>query len=106
MPPHGLEAAMLIGRVLLGGIFLHEAWSKLTGYAAAVRYMEAFGVQGELLPAAIAIEAGCALAVLLGYHTRAAALMLAAFCVVTAVVFHTKLGATVTSSFISRRMWR
>jgi len=90
--PHGLEAATLIGRVLLAGIFLHEAWSKLTSYAAAVRYMEAFGVPGELLPLAIALEAGCGLAILIGFHTRAAALMLAAFCVVTAVVFHTKLG--------------
>ncbi len=92
MLPHGLDAATLIGRVLLAGIFLHEAWSKLTSYDAAVRYMEAFGVPGELLPLAIAIEAGCGLAILIGFHTRAAALMLAAFCVVTAVVFHTKLG--------------
>ncbi len=92
MLPHGLDAVTLIGRVLLAGIFLHEAWSKLTSYDAAVRYMEAFGVPGELLPLAIAIEAGCGLAILIGFHTRAAALMLAAFCVVTAVVFHTKLG--------------
>ena len=90
--PHGLDAVTLIGRMLLAGIFLHEAWSKLTSYDAAVRYMEAFGVPGELLPLAIAIEAGCGLAILIGFHTRAAALMLAAFCVVTAVVFHTKLG--------------
>ena len=91
MPLH-LDAVTLIGRVLLAGIFLHEAWSKLTNYAAAVRYMVAFGVPGELLPLAIAVEAGCGLAILIGFHTRAAALILAAFCVVTAVVFHTKLG--------------
>jgi putative oxidoreductase len=90
--PYHLEAATLVGRVLLAGIFLHEAWSKLTNYAASVRYMEAFGVPGELLPLVIALEAGCGLAILIGFHTRAAALMLAAFCVVAAVVFHTKLG--------------
>ena len=78
--------------MLLAGIFLHEAWSKLTGYAAAVRYMEAFAVPGELLPLAIALEALGGLMILLGYHTRVTALMLAAFCVVTAIVFHTKLG--------------
>ena len=90
MLSHGLEAVTLIGRVLLAGIFLHEAWSKLTGYVASVRYMEAFGLPGELLPLAIAVEAGCGLAILAGYHTRAAALMLGVFCVVTALVFHTK----------------
>jgi putative oxidoreductase len=92
MLPLYLEAATLIGRVLLAGIFLHEAWSKVTNYAAAVRYMEAFGVPGQLLPLAIAVETGCGLAILIGFHTRAAALILAAFCVVTAVVFHTRLG--------------
>jgi putative oxidoreductase len=92
MLPLHLEAVTLIGRVLLAGIFLHEAWSKVTNYAAAVRYMVAFGLPGELLPLAIAVEAGCGLAILIGFHTRAAALILAAFCVVTAVVFHMKLG--------------
>ena len=88
----GFAAAALAGRALLAAIFLHEAWSKLTGYAAAVRYMEAFAVPGELLPLAIALEAIGGMMILLGYHTRVTALMLAAFCVATAVVFHTKLG--------------
>jgi putative oxidoreductase len=78
--------------LLLAGIFLHNASSKVTSYPAALRYMDAFGVPGEFLPLAIALEAGCGLAVLLGYQTRAAALVLAGFCVMTAVVFHTKFG--------------
>jgi putative oxidoreductase len=78
--------------LLLAGIFLHDASSKVTSYPAALRYMDAFGVPGEFLPLAIALEAGCGLAVLLGYQTRAAALVLAGFCVMTAVVFHTKFG--------------
>jgi putative oxidoreductase len=86
------EAAALAGRLLLAAIFLHEAFAKLTGYAAAVAYSEAFGVPGQLLPLAIAAELGCGLLIIVGYQTRAAALVLAAFCVVTAAVFHTKLG--------------
>lgn len=89
MPRAIVDAAALIGRMLLASIFLHEAWSKLTGYAAAVRYMEAFGVPGELLPLAIALEAICGLMVLVGFQVRAAALALAIFCLVTAGVFHT-----------------
>jgi putative oxidoreductase len=86
------EAAALAGRLLLAAIFLHEAYAKLTGYSAAVAYSEAFGVPGKLLPLAITVELGCGLLILLGYYTRAAALVLAGFCVATAVLFHTKLG--------------
>jgi putative oxidoreductase len=86
------EAAALAGRLLLAAIFLHEAWSKLTGYPAALAYMQAFGVPGQLLPLAIAAELGCGLLVLLGYHTRLAALMLSGFCLAAAVLFHTRFG--------------
>src|SRR6266849_8121755 len=86
------EAAALLGRLLLAALFLHEAWSKLTGYSAAVAYAQAFGVPGALIPVAIAMEVGCGFLILLGYHARAAALLLAGFCVATAVLFHAKLG--------------
>ena len=46
----------------------------------------------RVLPPAIAVEVVGGVLVLLGYYTRAAALALAAFCVATAVLFHTKLG--------------
>ena len=85
-------AAALAGRLLLAAIFLHEAWSKLVGYSAALAYMQAFGVPGQLLPLAIAVELGCGLLILCGYHTRAAALILAGFCLATAVLFHGKFG--------------
>jgi putative oxidoreductase len=89
MSQHDVQAAAALGgRVLLAAIFLHEAWSKLTAYAAAVAYTEAFGLPGWLLPGAIAVELGCGLMILLGYRTRLAALLLAAFCIVTAIVFH------------------
>jgi len=90
MPSHVFDAAALLGRLLLAALFLHEAWSKLTGYAGAVAYMQAFGVPGQLLPFAIAVELACGLLILLGYHTRLAALLLAGFCVAAALLFHTK----------------
>jgi putative oxidoreductase len=90
--PQIREAAALVGRLLLAAIFLHEAFAKLTAYSAAVAYSEAFGVPGSLLPLAIAVELGCGLLIAIGYQTRAAALMLAGFCVVTALLFHVKLG--------------
>jgi putative oxidoreductase len=87
-----MSAAALVGRALLAAIFLHEAVSKLTAYSAALAYMRAFGVPGELLPFAIAVELGCGVLILCGYQTRAAALVLAAFCVAAAVLFHRNLG--------------
>src|SRR4029450_9358665 len=66
-------AAALARRLLLATLFLHEAWSKLTAYPAALAYMQAFGVPGQLLPLAIAHELGCGLLILCGYHHPAAA---------------------------------
>jgi putative oxidoreductase len=86
------EAAALVGRLLISALFLHEAYAKLTAYSAAVAYSEAFGVPGQLLPLAIAVEVAGALMILVGFYTRIAALALAAFCVATALLFHVKLG--------------
>jgi putative oxidoreductase len=85
-------AANLAGRLLIAALFLHEAWSKLSIYSAAVAYTEAFGVPGMLLPLAIALEAAGGVALVVGFQTRVTALLLAAFCVATAVLFHHKFG--------------
>jgi putative oxidoreductase len=45
-----------------------------------------------LLPLAIAFELGAGVMILVGLQTRIAALMLAAFCVATALLFHTRFG--------------
>jgi putative oxidoreductase len=81
---------LLVGRLLLATIFLHEGAAKLGDFAAAAAYARAFGVPETLLPLAIAVELGCGLLIALGLYARAAALMLAGFCVATAVLFHTK----------------
>src|SRR5262249_972191 len=67
-------------------------WSKLTAYPSAVAYMQAFGLPGELLPLAIAVELGGGLMILLGLYARVAALALAGFCIITAIVFHANFG--------------
>ena len=93
MASHVVEpAAALLGRLFLSAIFLHEAWSKATGYSMTVAYMQAFGVAGQLLPLVIGFELICGLLILFGCQTRIAALMLAGFCVATALLFHTRFG--------------
>jgi putative oxidoreductase len=86
------DAAALVGRILLAALFLHEAYATLTAYSAGVAYSEAFGVPGALLPLALLAEVAGGLAILFGYCTRVAALVLAGFCVFTAVIFHHKFG--------------
>lgn len=82
------QAALLLGRLLIASLFVHEGAAKLANYAGAAAYARSFGIPDALLPLAIALELGCGLAVALGLWTRPAALLLAGFCIFTAVVFH------------------
>ena len=81
-------SGLAIGRLLLAALFLLEGWSKLRGYDAAVAYMKRFGVPRALLPARIALDVGGGLMIAVGWQTRLAAAALAAFCILTAVIFH------------------
>lgn len=82
---------LLIGRLLLASLFVLEGWSKLKGYNAAAAYMNHFGVPGALLPLVIAAEIVGGMMIAVGWQTRVAALALAAFCILTAVLFHADL---------------
>jgi len=77
-----------IGRVLMAIMFIQGGVEKMFGYAGAQGYMEAAGVPGVLLPLVILTEAGGGLCVLLGLFTRWAAIALAGFCVLAAILFH------------------
>ncbi len=82
------KAATLLGRILLGHIFLLAGINKIGGYAATQGWMEAMGVPGMMLPAVIALEIGGGLALILGFQARLAALALAGFSIASAVIFH------------------
>ncbi len=82
------DATQLIGRVLLAQAFIIAAIDKIVGYVGTAHYMAAYGVPTALLPLVIALELGVGLALLLGWHTRLAALVLALFSLVAAVIFH------------------
>lgn len=79
---------LLIARILLALIFIAAGIDKMGRYAATVTVMQSMAVPGALLPAVIALELGGGLAILLGAFTRPAALCLAVFCIVSAVIFH------------------
>ena len=83
---------VLLGRVGLALIFILSGWSKIAGYDGTQQYMEAMGVSGVLLPLVIVVELGGGLAILGGLATRWAALGLAGFTLLAAVLFHANLG--------------
>jgi len=88
---NGNQGALpLIGRILLATIFIMSGTGKLGAPAATQGYIAAMGMPAPLLAylGAIAIELGGGLLLLVGYRTRLVAAVLAAFCVVTAFIFH------------------
>lgn len=83
--------ALLAGRILLSVMFIKAGYDKIGGYAGVQKYMDAFGVPGALLPLVILAEIGLGLMVFVGFKTRLAALGLAGFTLLAALIFHNKL---------------
>lgn len=83
---------VLLARLMLAFIFIVEGWSKVGAYEGTLQYMENHGVPGQLLPLVIVTELGGGLLVAAGFKTRLAALALAGFCLLTALLFHRNIG--------------
>lgn len=79
----------LAGRILLALLFLYTGLAKIGGYTGTAAYMSSSGVPGFLLPLVIALEVGGSVAVIVGWHTRIVASLLAGFTLVSALIFHT-----------------
>jgi len=84
------HTAVLAGRILLGLLFIISGFGKITGYDGTAGYMAAKGMPlvNVLLPAAIAVELGGGLLLVLGLKARWAALAIFLFLIPTTLVFH------------------
>jgi putative oxidoreductase len=84
------NALNLAGRVLLASLFLPAGISKLTGFAGTVGYIVSVGLPlpavGAVLALVVEIVGG--LALIAGFGTRIAALVLALFTLVASFFFH------------------
>jgi putative oxidoreductase len=80
----------LVARVLLGLIFVWAGFGKVTGFAATAGYIASKGLPlpEVLAVAAIVLELGGGVLLMLGWQARWAALGLAFVCLFTAVFFH------------------
>jgi len=83
-----------VGRILLAAIFIVSSLGKIAAPEATQGYIASVGLPAPLLGylAAVAIELGGGLLLLAGYRTRAVALGLAVFSIVSALIFHHALG--------------
>jgi putative oxidoreductase len=86
------DAAAALGRVLLSLIFLLSGFQKLTGFSDTVAYMGGMGVPVPEIATIVAILIECVGGILLvvGYQTRLVGLVLALWCIATALVAHTQ----------------
>jgi putative oxidoreductase len=82
----------LAGRILLGHMFLLAGINKISAYEGTAGYMEAMGVPAMLLPLVILLEIVAGLALIIGFKTRWAAIALAGFTVLAAILFHADFG--------------
>ena len=78
----------LIGRTFISLIFLLSGYNKIFNYGDTVDWMEGFGVPGFLLWPAIIFEIILPILVIIGYRTQISAILLAVFCIATALIFH------------------
>lgn len=76
------------GRVLLSLLFILAGFNKIIGYAGTAAYMQSQGVSSLLLPLVIILELGGGLLILVGFQTRIVAFLMAGFCVLSALLFH------------------
>jgi putative oxidoreductase len=88
----GADAALLIARIALAAIFLYSGYGKLTNPAGFSGYLVNHGFPaGVSYPLALvagSIEALGGLALLVGFQTRYAALLLALFTIIAALIGH------------------
>ena len=85
------KISQLVARIFLGQIFLLSGFFKISGYEGTQGYMEAMGLPGMLLPLVILFEVGGGLTIVAGWQTKLVSMVLAAFTLVAAVIFHSNL---------------
>ena len=79
---------LLLARILLGLLFVMAGFGKLGDVAGFGGYMATGGIPAALAWPVVLFEILGGIALIAGFQTRIAALALAAFCVVSGVLYH------------------
>lgn len=97
----------LAARLAMVALFLPAGIGKLTGFAGTVGYISSVGLPLPTLAAAIAliVEIVGSLALLAGFGTRIAALVLAAFTLVASFFFHAYWAVPADQAFVTQLLF-
>ena len=79
----------LFSRIFISLLFLINGYFKIANYDGTLEWMEGYNVPGLLLIPAIILEFAAPILIIVGYKTKIVAFLLAAFCMTTALIFHT-----------------
>ncbi|PAS98461.1 MAG: DoxX family protein [Candidatus Dactylopiibacterium carminicum] len=84
------NALSLAARLLISVLFVPAGFAKLTGFGGTVGYIASVGLPLPELGAVLAIivEIGVGIALIVGFQTRLAALVLAVFTLAASIFFH------------------
>ncbi|PDT03040.1 quinol oxidase [Rhizobium chutanense] len=83
------DLILLLGRLLLSLIFLHEGSVLASDITATIDTFAKLGLSAPVALAVIALQIGAGLCVATGFFCRLGAVALAFFCLATALLFHT-----------------
>jgi putative oxidoreductase len=88
------DIALVVGRVLIGALFLIAAYNKSKGYDGSIAYFSRLGMPAAsvMVPVTILFEVVAGLLLIVGYQTRIVALALAVFVLAAALMAHTNFG--------------
>lgn len=87
------DLILLLGRLLLSLIFLHEGSTLATDLTATLATFEKLGLPAIVTFGVIALQIGAGLSVAAGLLSRLGAVSLGLFCLATAFLFHTNLAS-------------
>jgi putative oxidoreductase len=101
------NAFSLAARLLLALLFLPAGISKLTGFEGTVGYISSAGLPLPEVGAALAltVEIGAGLALIAGFGTRTAALVLALFTLAASYFFHNYWALPVDQQFVQQLLF-
>lgn len=94
-------------RLLIAALFLPAGLAKITGFAGTVGYIASVGLPAPTLAAAAAVilEIGGGIALLVGLGTRYAALALAFFTLVASFIFHAYWAVPADQAYVTQLLF-
>lgn len=97
----------LAARILIAALFIPAGWGKLTDFSGTVGYIASVGLPLPSVGAVLAliVELLCGAALLAGFQTKKAALVLAVFTFFASVFFHAFWSAPADQAFVAQLLF-